>query len=202
MNKNKKGYTAIILGIVAVIGSLVAIISIQSGATYAYDSYTITFKGAEGYELCGGLTCKTGPDGKVANCTGSYSGICNSWSTTKCNVGASGVCNNTGGQALAITSNNIVNHVYTSDVTYYCLAGSSLANKDCNGARPSSSIPSSAPSSSIPSSIPSSSSSSLPTPSSIPENPPTGTIAIYMVWIIGLGALVYAAIYFRKIIYK
>lgn len=194
MDKSKKSLVAIILGIVAVVGSLVAIISIQSSGTYAAGTYTITFRGAEGYELCGGLTCTTGPDGKVANCTGSYAGICNSWSTTPCNVGASGVCIGSGGQTLAITSNNIANHIYTSDVTYYCLAGSSLANKDCNGPKPSSSTPSSSTSSSS-SSTPSSSTPS----SSEPENPPTGVTAIYMVWLIGLGALAYAIFYFRKI---
>ncbi len=194
MDKNKKSLVAIILGIVAVVGSLVAIISIQSGGTYAAGTYTITFRGAEGYELCGGLTCTTGPDGKVANCTGSYSGICNSWSTTKCNVGSSGVCAGSSGQTLAITSNNIASHVYTSDVTYYCLAGSSLANKNCNGPRPSSSIPSS----STPSSSSSTPSSSTPS-SSASENPPTGVTAIYMVWIIGLGALIYSIAYFRKL---
>lgn len=188
MDKNKKSFIAVILGIVAIVGSLVAIISIQSGGTYAAGTYTITFLGAEGYELCGGLTCTTGPDGKVANCTGSYAGICNSWSTTKCNVGASGVCAGSSGQSLAITSNNIASHVYTSDVTYYCLAGSSLANKNCNGSKPSSSISSS--------SIVSSSSSM--SSSSEPENPPTGVAAIYMVWIIGLGALIYSVVYFRK----
>lgn len=200
MDKNKKSLVAIILGIVAVVGSLVAIISIQSGGTYAAGTYTITFKGAEGYELCGGLTCTTGPDGKVANCTGSYSGICNSWSTTPCNIGSSGVCAGSSGQTLAITSNNVVNHVYTSDVTYYCLAGSSLANKNCNGPRPSSSISSSSstPSSSTPSSSSSTPSSSTPS-SSEPENPPTGVAAIYMVWIIGLGALIYSIAYFRKL---
>lgn len=200
MDKNKKSLVAIILGIVAVVGSLVAIISIQSGGTYAAGTYTITFRGAEGYELCGGLTCTTGPDGKVANCTGSYAGICNSWSTTKCNVGSSGVCAGSSGQTLAITSNNIASHVYTSDVTYYCLAGSSLANKNCNGSRPSSSIPSSSstPSSSTPSSSSSTPSSSTPS-SSEPENPPTGVTAIYMVWIIGLGALIYSITYFRKL---
>lgn len=194
MGKNKKSLTAIILGIIAVVGSLVAIISIQSGGTYAAGTYTITFKGAEGYELCGGLTCTTGPDGKVANCTGSYSGICNSWSTTKCNVGASGVCAGSSGQTLSITSNNIASHVYTSDVTYYCLAGSSLANKNCNGPKPTSSTSSSSTSSSF-SSTPS---SSIPG-SSEPENPPTGVTAIYMVWIIGLGALMYAILYFKRL---
>ena len=194
MDKNKKSLVAIILGIVAVVGSLVAIISIQSGGTYAAGTYTITFRGAEGYELCGGLTCTTGPDGKVANCTGSYAGICNSWSTTPCNVGASGVCSSgSSGQSLAITSNNVASHVYTSNVTYYCLAGSSIANKNCNGPRPSSSISSS-------SSTPSSSTPSSSTPSSsVPENPSTGVTAIYMVWIIGLGALIYSIAYFRKI---
>lgn len=194
MVKNKKSLTAIILGIIAVVGSLVAIISIQSGGTYAAGTYTITFKGAEGYELCGGLVCTTGPDGKIANCTGSYIGICNSWSTTKCNVGASGVCSDSNGQTLAITSNNIASHIYTSDITYYCMAGSSVANKNCNGPKPTSSTSSSSTSSSF-SSTPS---SSIPG-SSDPENPPTGVTAIYMVWIIGLGALMYAILYFKRL---
>lgn len=207
MEKNKKGLTAIILGIVAIVGSLTAIISIQSKGTYAVGTYTITFRGAEDYELCGGLTCTTGPDGKIASCTGTYSGICNSWATSKCNIGSSGKCASPSGQTLAITSNNIPNHVYTSNVTYYCLAGSSLANKSCGSPSSSSSKPSS--SSSKPSSSSStkpSSSSSVPsssTPSSSqPDNPTTGVAAIYTVWAIGLGALVYSIVYFRRIMIK
>jgi hypothetical protein len=182
MMKNKKGLIAITVGIVAVVGSLATIISIQSKETYAAESYTITFRGAEDYELCGGLTCTTGPDGKIANCTGSYSGICNSWSTTRC---YGNDC--TSGQAWAINSADIEDKVFTSDMTYYCLGGSSVATKNCDGSRPSSSIPSS------------SSSSSSSSPSSEIVNPPTGAIAIYVVWGIGVCALVYAIIYFRKL---
>ena len=196
MKNNKKGLTAIILGIVAIVGSLTAIISIQSKGTYAAGTYTITFRGAEDYELCGGLTCTTGPDGKIASCTGTYSGICNSWATSKCKIGSSGKCASPSGQTLAITSNNIPNHVYTSNVTYYCLAGSSLANKSCGS--PSSSSPKPSSSSPKPSSSSSVPSSSTPS-SSQPENPPTGVAAIYMVWIIGLGALVYSIAYFKKL---
>lgn len=212
MKNNKKGLTAIILGIVAIVGSLTAIISIQSKGTYAAGTYTITFRGAEDYELCGGLTCTTGPDGKIASCTGTYSGICNSWATSKCKIGSSGKCASPSGQTLAITSNNIPNHVYTSNVTYYCLAGSSLANKNC-GSPSSSSKPSSLSKPSSSSSKPSSSSSTKPsssssvpsssTPSSSqPDNPTTGVAAIYTVWAIGLGALVYSIVYFRRIMIK
>lgn len=204
MKNNKKGFVAIALGIVAVVGSLIAIINIQSKGTYAYKSYTITFRGAEDYELCGGLTCVTGPDGTIANCTASYSGVCRAWSDRPCNYnGATGLCEKNTGQSLAITSNNIAGHVYTEDTTYYCYAGTSITPKNCDGPRPSSSIPSSS-SSSTPSSSSSTPSSSSSTPSSStpsssePVNPPTGTTAIYMVWVIGLGALIYAMVYFRK----
>ena len=195
MEKNKKnGLLAIVLGTVAIVGCLVAIISIQSKGTYAAETYTITFRGAEDYSLCGGLTCTTGPDGRVANCTGSYSGICGSWSTSPCKINSStGKCASSGGQSVAITSSNIANHVYSKNVTYYCVAGTSISPMNCNGPRPSSSISSSSPKpSSSPSSVPSSS-------SSIPENPETGTAVIYLVWIIGVAALVYSTVYFRKL---
>lgn len=202
MEKNKKGLVAIILGIVAIVGSLTAIIAVQSKSTYSAGIYTITFLGAEGYELCGGLTCTTGPDGKVANCTGSYGGICNSWSTTPCRInGSTGNCAQPGGQGLAINSIDIATHTFDSNITYYCLAGSSFANKVCDGPRPSSSISSS--SSTPSSSTPSSSTPSSSTPSSSePVNPPTGVTAIYVVWAIGLGALIYAVIYFKKVMSK
>ncbi len=68
----------------------------------------------------------------------------------------------------------------------------------CGGGSSSPSSPSSPsnPSSpSIPSSTPSSMSSSS---SDIDENPQTGSIAIFMVWVIALGALVYSFFYFKQ----
>lgn len=68
----------------------------------------------------------------------------------------------------------------------------------CGGGSSSPSSPSSPsnPSSpSIPSSTPSSTSSSS---SDIDENPQTGSIAIFMVWVIALGALVYSFFYFKQ----
>lgn len=62
----------------------------------------------------------------------------------------------------------------------------------CGGSSPSPSSPSSP---SIPSSTP------LSTPSSssnIDKNPQTGSIAIFMVWVIALGALVYSFFYFKQ----
>lgn len=201
MEKNKKGLVAIILGIVAIVGSLTAIIVVQSKGTYAAGMYTITFLGAEGYELCDGLTCTTGPDGTVANCTGSYGGICNSWSTTPCRIdGSTGNCAKPGGQGLAINSVDIATHTFDSNVTYYCLAGSSFANKVCDGPRPSKSTPSE-PSKTSKSTGITPAGSSTPS-SSEPVNPPTGVTAIYVVWAIGLGALIYAVIYFKKVMSK
>lgn len=55
--------------------------------------------------------------------------------------------------------------------------------------------PSSPSSPSIPSSTPSSTPSSS---SNIDKNPPTGSIAIFMVWVIALGALVYSFFYFKQ----
>lgn len=62
----------------------------------------------------------------------------------------------------------------------------------CGGSSPSPSSPSSP---SIPSSTPSSTPSSS---SNIDKNPQTGSIAIFMVWVIALGALVYSFFYFKQ----
>ncbi len=62
----------------------------------------------------------------------------------------------------------------------------------CGG---SSSSPSNPSSPSIPSSTPSSTPSSS---SVIDENPQTGSIAIFVVWVIALGALVYSFFYFKQ----
>lgn len=68
----------------------------------------------------------------------------------------------------------------------------------CGGGSPSPSSPSSPSNPSSPS-IPSSTPSSMPSSSSnIDKNPPTGSIAIFMVWVIALGAIVYSFFYFKQ----
>ena len=68
----------------------------------------------------------------------------------------------------------------------------------CGGGSPSPSSPSSPSNPSSPS-IPSSTPSSTPSSSSnIDKNPQTGSIAIFMVWVIALGALVYSFFYFKQ----
>lgn len=62
----------------------------------------------------------------------------------------------------------------------------------CGGSSP---LPTSPSSPSIPSSTPSSTPSSS---SNIDKNPQTGSIAIFMVWVIALGALVYSFFYFKQ----
>ena len=200
MKNNKKGLIAIVLGVVAIVGSLVAIISIQSKGTYAASTYTVIFRRAEGDNMCAdgdNVKCITGPDGKITQCSYDYSSICTSWSLSPCKVGSNGICASQTDQSVDITSAGVPSHVFTGNVTYYCKAGSSKSEPpfQCTDIKmPSSS--SSKPSSSTPSSTPSSSSSSEP------ENPPTGTFAIYMVWAIGLGALIYAMVYFKKLTVK
>ena len=198
MKNNKKGLIAIVLGVVAIVGSLVAIISIQSKGTYAASTYTVIFRRAEGDNMCAdgdNVKCITGPDGKITQCSYDYSSICTSWSLSPCKVGSNGICASQTDQSVDITSAGVPSHVFTGNVTYYCKAGSSKSEPpfQCTDIKmPSSS--SSKPSSSVPSSTPSSSSE--------PENPPTGTFAIYMVWAIGLGALIYAMVYFKKLTVK
>ena len=198
MKNNKKGLIAIVLGVVAIVGSLVAIISIQSKGTYAASTYTVIFRRAEGDNMCAdgdNVKCITGPDGKITQCSYDYSSICTSWSLSPCKVGSNGICASQTDQSVDITSAGVPSHVFTGNVTYYCKAGSSKSEPpfQCTDIKmPSSS--SSNPSSSAPSSTPSSSSE--------PENPPTGTFAIYMVWAIGLGALIYAMVYFKKLTVK
>ena len=68
-----------------------------------------------------------------------------------------------------------------------------------SSSKPSSSSSSSSPSNPSSPSIPSSTPSSTPSSSSgIDENPQTGSIAIFMVWVIALGALVYSFFYFKQ----
>lgn len=42
-------------------------------------------------------------------------------------------------------------------------------------------------------------SSSVPTDGNITENPPTGAIAVFMIWIIGVASIVYSVWYFKRI---
>ena len=64
--------------------------------------------------------------------------------------------------------------------------------------QPPTSKPSSTPSSS--SSSKSSSSSTVLTSSSsnVDDNPKTGSVAIFMVWVIALGTLIYSFVYFKQ----
>ena len=73
-----------------------------------------------------------------------------------------------------------------------CGGGTTPTNPD-NPDNPSN--PSSTPSS-TPSSVPSSTPSN---PSNITDNPKTGSVAIFIVWIIALGTLVYAGVYFKQV---
>ena len=77
----------------------------------------------------------------------------------------------------------------------YCIVCG--GNTGGGGSNPSSSS-SSTPSSS--SSTPSTTPSSVPSSSSnIEDNPKTGSVAIFIVWIIALGTLVYAGVYFKQV---
>ena len=74
-----------------------------------------------------------------------------------------------------------------------CKEVSSCSTSGGGGNTPSNpSTPSSTPSSSPSSSTPSSS-------SNVDENPKTGSVAIFLVWIIALGTLVYAGVYFKQV---
>ena len=73
------------------------------------------------------------------------------------------------------------------------------SSSSSSSSKPSSSSSSSSPSNPSSPSIPSSTPSSTPSSSSgIDENPQTGSIAIFMVWVIALGALVYSFFYFKQ----
>lgn len=154
--------------------------------------YTITLMRAEGDKPV--ATCTTGTDGKIASCDNSPGRICGTWTTEP-------LVNNTQG-GTEITSSALMNKVFTSDTTYYCKAGTSIhpggdpSNPSSNPSTPSSnpSIPSSTPSSKPSTSTP----SSTPSSSTVTENPKTGSVAIFMVWVIAIGTLIYSIAYFKQ----
>ena len=78
----------------------------------------------------------------------------------------------------------------------YCIVCGSTPG---GGPNPPSSSSSSKPSSSSSSSKPSSISTTLSSSSSnVDDNPKTGSVAIFMVWVIALGTLIYSFVYFKQ----
>ena len=159
---------------------------ISTGYTGYYDyykytlktTYIITLLRAEGNETM--TTCETGTDGKIASCKKSPGSICGKWTTEP-------LVNNTQG-GTPITSEALMNKVFTSNTTYFCKAGTSIhPDTPDNPDKPDNP--------SNPSSTPSTPSN----PSNIEDNPKTGSVAIFIVWIIALGTLVYAGVYFKQV---
>lgn len=141
--------------------------------------YKIFLYNAEGNEHRS--TCNTGTNGIITSCTVTPSTICESWSTTKYDK-------NNDTQEVAITSGALMTNKFTSNVTYYCKAGTSQ-HPGGNPSYPSNpSNPSSNPSTS----------SNPPSSSTVTENPKTGSIAIFMVWVIAIGTLIYSIAYFKQ----
>ena len=145
--------------------------------------YKITLMRAEGNDTM--TTCDTGTDGKITSCKKSPDSICGTWTTEP-------LKNNTQG-GTEITSGALMSKVFTSDVTYYCKAGTSIHPE--NPSNPSN--PSKPSNPSNPSSTPSTS-SNPPSSSTVTENPKTGSVAIFMVWVIAIGTLIYSIAYFKQ----
>lgn len=142
--------------------------------------YKITLMRAEGNDTM--TTCDTGTDGKIkiASCKKSPGSICGTWTTEP-------LKNNTQG-GTEITSEALMSKVFTSNVTYYCKGGTSI-HPGGNPSNPSNpSKPSSTPSTS----------SNPPSSSTVTENPKTGSVAIFMVWVIAIGTLIYSIAYFKQ----
>ena len=139
--------------------------------------YKITLMRAEGNQIM--TTCDTGTDGKIVSCKKSPGSICGTWTTEP-------LKNNTQG-GTEITSEALMSKVFTSKVTYYCKAGTSIhpenPSKPSNPSNPSSN---------------SSTSSNPPSSSTVTENPKTGSVAIFMVWVIAIGTLIYSIAYFKQ----
>lgn len=118
-------------------------------------------------------------DTRYLNCK--YTNITYNNSATEDTVGNVSACCSAKGYMWV--SENFTSSGYGNE---YCLVceGSSGGNTPSNPSTPSSSTPSS--------STPSSS-------SNVDENPKTGSVAIFLVWIIALGTLVYAGVYFKQV---
>ena len=89
-------------------------------------------------------------------------------------------------------SENFTSSGYGYEYCIVCGGDSSGGGSSTNPSNPSSSTPgSSTPGSSTPN-------SSNPSSSNVDKNPQTGSVAIFIVWVIALGMLVYSFIYFKQ----
>lgn len=158
------------------------VVNPDSGSTA--NVYKIYFDNAEGNKILS--TCTTGSNGIISSCTASYSSICGQWSYQK--------YDGTNNQTVAMSSSQISSHKFTNHTVFYCKAGSSIHPNPTPSDDSSSSSSSSKPSSSSSLTGPGS-----PTPSSnVDDNPKTGSVAIFMVWVIALGTLIYSFVYFKQ----
>ena len=153
------------------------------------NKYTYSFYNHDGSNLLSRQLCTPNNAGQ---CTTSIEPpSCSMWSGQK----------NCPSNSVKVGANffgDLTNLVGTSN--WYCCDGSSGGGASSSSNPIPSSNPKPTPSSSskpTPSSNPSIPSSS--TPSNIQDNPKTGSVAIFIVWIITLATLVYAFVYFKKV---
>ncbi len=145
-------------------------------------------------KLGGGVDCTTG--NTTGSCGDRTIDVCTLNATYSCSIGGktySYTCKHDSGSQTGISGSWST-----------CTLKQSSSSSSSSSSKPSSSSSSSGGSTTNPSN-PSSSTpgSSTPNPSNpsssnVPENPQTGSVAIFIVWVIALGMLVYSFVYFKQ----
>ena len=110
------------LGVINASGSCV------KAGTATGSGYRVCFKDAAGYiSDCDRYGCDIGADGKVvSDCpVDTLYSVCSRWSPTKWDE-----VEGSGNQGAGLSQSEFVNHVFTGNATYYCVAGTSIHPSD------------------------------------------------------------------------
>ena len=142
-------------------------------------------------KLGGGVDCTTG--NTTGSCGDSTMDVCTLNNTYSCTIGGktySYTCKHDSGSQTGISGS-----WSTCTLKQSSSSSSSSSSKPGPSSNPSNPNPSTPGSSTPGSSTPG---SSNPSSSNVDKNPQTGSVAIFIVWVIALGMLVYSIVYFKQ----